>query len=129
MKKQKMLISIATLILSSIIGVFTINQSVPTPFQGTELLMFYFLEIGMVLFLPALSISFLSDAHGIADIAIVILITFLSLTTLAGWIWIFKKSKKAWLITIPVLLWTAIGSFLTFAELLYISISNVTKFL
>ena len=117
MKKQKILISIATLIVSSIIGVIVINQSAPTPFYGTELFMFYLLEMGMVLALPALSILFLSDVNGTADIAIVLLLITLSFTTLGGWIWILRQSKKAWLLIIPILIWVTIGSFLTFAAL------------
>jgi tryptophan-rich sensory protein len=118
MKKQKTLISIATLIVSSIIGVIIINQSAPTPFQGAELFMFYLLEMGMILALPALSPLFLSDVNGAADnIAVVLLLIILSFTTLGGWIWILRKSKKAWLITIPILIWVTIGSVLTFATL------------
>ena len=80
--------------------------------------MFYLLEMGMILALPALSPLFLSDVNGAADnIAVVLLLIILSFTTLGGWIWILRKSKKAWLITIPILIWVTIGSVLTFATL------------
>ena len=110
MKKQKILISIATLIISSIVGVFIINQTAPTPFDGGELFMFYLLEMGMIVVLPFMSLGFIRFSATVIGSAIFISMFAVAMLSLVWWIYLILKAKRKWTVIIPILIWVIIGS-------------------
>ena len=113
MKKQKILISIATLIISSVIGVLIINQTAPTPFEGAELFLFYLLEMGMILITPFMAFEFIKFAYNTTESAIFIFLFLTAILSLIWWIYLLIKGKRKWIIIIPVLIWVVVGSITT----------------
>ena len=112
--KPKILISIITLIISSVIGVILVNTIFGTlPYEGKELWGFYLVECGMVIIMPVLGLNNLWW-FGTWDSFVTFTLAIFSFVWL---IYLLIKSERKWIVSIPVVTWVLIGSWNTFLAL------------
>jgi len=111
---NKILISIATLILSSILGVVAVNTAWGAfPLEGKELWEFYLVEFGTIMIIPVQGVAQLWW-FGLWDSIIIFM---LASSSLVWVICLLIKSEKKWIVVVPILIWVLIGSWNTFLAL------------
>ena len=104
--KSKILISIMTLILSSIVSVIILNTFwVGSQYSGLELWKFYFTEVGYVVIRPVLSPINIYWEQVTPKILFA-----LAILTAVWFIYFFIKSKSKWSVIFPLVVWIVISS-------------------